>query len=181
MKIYTKKGDKGQTSLLGGTRVSKANLRIEAYGTVDELNANVGLLRSYWNDEQDDAFLTDIQNKLFNLGSLLALGPSKTKIDLPEITDEDIELMEKEIDRLETFLEPLKSFVLPAGSTAGAQAHVCRCVARRAERLCVALEEAEELDVRLIAFLNRLSDYFFVLSRKILADQGIEDHPWSYL
>lgn len=181
MKIYTKKGDKGKTSLLGGMRVSKADLRIECYGTVDELNSNIGLLRSFWENNEDNKFLELVQNQLFNIGSILAKGPSKTEIKLPQIKEEDIANIETEIDRLEGFLEPLKSFVLPAGSTASSQSHVARCVCRRAERLCVALENESDVDDRLIAYLNRLSDYLFVLSRKILAEQNIPDHPWSYL
>jgi len=179
MKIYTKKGDRGKTSLLGGQRVSKASLRIESYGTVDELNSNVGVLRSHWTETTDNQFLEALQNQLFNLGSLLAMGDSKKTISLPEISEEHIVRIEKEIDRMESQLAPLKSFVLPHGSVASAQAHVCRCVCRRAERLCVALMEAEPLDEVLVAYLNRLSDYFFVLARKILNDQGIDDQPWT--
>lgn len=181
MKIYTKKGDLGETSLLGGKRVSKANLRIESYGTVDELNSNLGLLRAQWDNEEDDSILESIQNQLFNLGSLLAMGPSKTQINLPKISQENIDALETRIDEMEVHLEPLKNFVLPGGSVASAQAHVCRCVCRRAERLCVDLHSQEELDPILVAYLNRLSDFFFVLARKILSDQGLPDHPWSYL
>jgi cob(I)alamin adenosyltransferase len=179
MKIYTKKGDRGETSLLGGSKVSKSHLRIECYGTVDELNSNVGLLRSFWENDLDNIFLESIQNQLFNLGSLLALGESKKSISLPQIEGKQISEIEVQIDLLEAKLQPLKTFVLPYGSTPSAQAHVCRCVCRRAERLCVSLNEMEEIDQMLIAYLNRLSDYFFVLARKILADENIADKPWA--
>jgi cob(I)alamin adenosyltransferase len=181
MKIYTKKGDLGETSLLGGQRVPKSHLRIESYGTVDELNSNVGLLRSFWEDENDNLILESIQNQLFNLGSLLAIGTSKTEIKLPQIGTNEIDLLEQEIDLHESNLKPLKSFVLPSGSTAAAQAHICRCVCRRAERICVELHSVDTINPVLIGYLNRLSDYFFVLARKILADQNIADKTWSFL
>lgn len=173
MKIYTKTGDKGETSLLGGTRVSKAHQKIEAYGTVDELNSSIGLLRT--SAEAHDAFLLNIQHTLFNIGSLLATE-RKVNINLPEVNVSDIESLEKEIDRLNENLEPLRSFVLPGGSQASAYAHMSRCICRRAERRVVPLEGEYTF---LIKYLNRLSDYLFVLSRALLHDAGLEEIKWQ--
>lgn len=173
MKIYTKTGDKGQTSLLGGTRVSKAHEKIEAYGTVDELNSSIGLLRT--SAESHESFLLRIQHVLFNIGSLLATE-REVKFSLPELVQSDIDALENEIDRLNEQLEPLKSFILPGGSKANAYAHMSRCICRRAERRVIPLEGEYTL---LIKYLNRLSDYLFVLGRALLHQQGIEEIKWQ--
>ncbi len=179
MKIYTKKGDKGETSLLGGTRLSKDHIRIDAYGSVDELNAHVGLLKSEPGMAVHAEVLTDIQNMLFSIGSHLALDPDAKKVKLPELDKGGIVRLEVGIDVMEESLPELRTFVLPGGSKEAAQAHVCRCVCRRAERRTVGLSENQEVHEIIIPYLNRLSDYFFVLSRKILSEQGLEDVPWK--
>ena len=177
MKIYTKGGDQGETSLYGGRRVLKDNLRIEAYGTVDELNAFIGLLAANVKEAHAD-FLLKIQNNLFNCGSSLAADPLK-KLDTPSISEKDIGQIESEIDNMTSRLEPLKYFILPGGSQEISYAHMCRTVCRRAERRVISLNREEEVDPLIIKFLNRLSDYFFVLARKICSDQGHEDIPWK--
>ncbi|NPA68601.1 MAG: cob(I)yrinic acid a,c-diamide adenosyltransferase [Chlorobi bacterium] len=178
MKIYTKTGDKGKTSLLSGERVLKSDLRLDAYGTVDELSSFVGLLGSYDISESHKKFLYEIQNKLYNAGTLLAVR-TEVKFDLPKITEADIELIEKETDMLSAKLPPLKSFVLPGGDTVVAQAHVCRSICRRAERAAVKLSETEPVNESVIVFLNRLSDYFFVLSRSIAYEKGVSELLWK--
>ena len=179
MKIYTKTGDKGTTSLLSGERVKKFNLRIDAYGTVDELNSFVGYLRSSEIKEEDSKFLINIQNKLFNLGALLAVKKENSNFKLPKISDDDIKLLEIEMDKIETKLPKLNNFILPGGNQAVSLSHVCRSICRRAERLCVQLTEAEVVEEKLIMYLNRLSDYFFVLSRKITNDFNVEEIIWD--
>lgn len=179
MKIYTKGGDKGKTSLLGGARVDKFALRIEAYGTIDELNSHVGLVRSYEIDETDKIFLIEIQNLLFTMGSQLATEPGNTKVKIPKLTKTDIELLEKQIDEMDGALPPMKNFVLPGGSLAVAQTHVTRCICRRAERIVLALDQDESVDDHINVFLNRLSDYLFVLSRKISHDSQAQEIPWT--
>ncbi len=179
MKIYTKTGDKGQTSLLSGNRVSKYNLRLETYGTVDELNSHIGILRSYQFDESIVNFLILTQNKLFTIGSNLALDENKYNITLPEITDLDIESIEKQIDLMQEQLPPLSKFILPGGHPAVGSAHVCRTVCRRAERRCVQLSEEIEVNEIIIQYLNRLSDYFFVLARYLGKHFDIAEIYWK--
>ena len=181
MKIYTKKGDQGQTSLGDGSKVSKSDPRLKAYGTVDELNAHLGLLISFLRSEkhfsEETKFLEQIQTWLFQLGGQLACPPIRAK-KLPTITEEQITAMEQAMDRWDNSLSELKNFILPGGHPASSQAHICRCVARRAERFCVALNEKTKLDYPAIAFLNRLSDCLFVLARSINNRLGIKDIPW---
>lgn len=178
MKIYTKTGDEGKTSLYGGKRVNKDNIRIEAYGTIDELNSNLGLLISSLPNDDPKELLFEIQKRLFAIGSILASDPSKD-LPTPDIMESDIELMENSIDNMEETLEPLKTFILPGGSQCNSIAHVCRTVARRAERRVITLSGIARLDPIVIKYLNRLSDYFFVLSRKIAQDIGHSEIPWT--
>lgn len=179
MKIYTKTGDDGTTGLIGGSRVKKYNLRLEAYGTVDELNAYIGLVRSLYHEEQATAVLEKIQNKLFVIGANLASESSNELIkkQLP-CRAEDIELLEKEMDRMVDLLPPLNHFILPGGAEASSFCHVARTVCRRAERRIVELAEKEEVDSMLIKYINRLSDYLFVLSRKISLDLKTPEILW---
>ncbi len=178
MKIYTKSGDKGKTSLLSGERVEKYDIRINAYGTIDELNSFVGLLIASDINKNYKEFLLKIQNDLYNAGALLAVRKD-VKFDLPKINEEDIIITEKEIDTLTKELPPLKEFILPGGNEASSRAHICRSICRRAERLAVELSQKEQIDERLIIYLNRLSDYFFVLARKILQDENIPETVWK--
>jgi cob(I)alamin adenosyltransferase len=178
MKIYTKKGDQGETSLIGGMRVPKYDLRIESYGTVDELNSHLGLLRDQDIDSQYKAQIIDIQQILFTIGSHLAIGKEGCSMKLPELRLEHIEFLEKEIDTMDEALPPMRFFVLPGGHTAISQAHVARCVCRRAERLVVHLSSEETVNALILTYLNRLSDYLFTLSRKIALDLGAEEQPW---
>ena len=173
MKVYTKKGDSGKTSLLGGSRVSKDHGRIEAYGTVDELNAHLGLLRDMAPDYE--VSIQRIQDELFDLGSLLAMEKGENSFNLPEIQEHQIKRLEKEIDEFNEDLSDLKNFIIHGGCLAASQAHIARTVCRRAERNLVTLSEVEILDTKLLAYLNRLTDYFFVLARHItLTQKGIE-------
>jgi cob(I)alamin adenosyltransferase len=176
-KIYTKTGDKGETSLFGGRRVPKSELRIDAYGTVDELNAHIGLLRDGIADEASRAVLLDIQNRLFVVGACLATDPEKS-LSVPDLKPADIELLEARIDAMEQGLEPLKYFILPGGHPVVSQCHVARCVCRRAERLTVALHLVEPIDSLVLEYLNRLSDYLFVLSRHLGQLLGVAEIPW---
>ena len=177
-KIYTKTGDKGQTGLFGGTRLPKHHIRIESYGTCDELNSHIGLLRDQLIDEPSRAWLLDIQNKLFVLGSNLALDPN-ADLEVPMLKEEDVTILEEAIDEMEKGLEPLKTFILPGGDVVSSQAQVSRCVCRRAERLVVALSEVEEkVPAILVQYLNRLSDFLFVLARHIAKQHGAEEIPW---
>ncbi len=178
MKIYTKKGDKGQTSLIGGVKVSKSNLRIQAYGTIDELNSFIGVVRDAYEDKQSGDVLYRIQNLLFTIGSHLAADPEKSRMKLPEIKEEDIKLLEDEIDRMNEKLPPLMHFILPGGHIASSYCHVARCVCRRAERLIVELSESEIVEPIIIKYINRLSDYLFILSREILAANHAEEVKW---
>ena len=168
MKIYTRTGDLGETSLFGGARVSKSDPRIDAYGTVDELNALIGVARASWQESPIDAQLADIQSDLFDLGAHLAAPGSTRFMAVPELRTAELERL---IDAMESELEPLKSFILPGGSLAAAHLHVARTVCRRAERLLVALDEE-------VAYLNRLSDYLFVAARLANRHQGVEDIAW---
>ncbi len=183
MKIYTKTGDKGKTSLIGGTRVPKHHERIEAYGTVDELNSFVGLLRDHLDaDNPDRVILLQIQETLFRLESHLAEDPEGVKTrSMPEITASDIELLEKEIDRLNEDLPELHHFILPGGHPLVSYAHVARTVCRRAERICTRLNETHEVDEADIKYLNRLSDYFFVLGRSLSMRSGAPEILWKPL
>ena len=180
MKIYTKTGDKGTTSLVGGTRVPKTHIRLEAYGTVDELNSNLGLLITYLLDGKDKDFLQQVQDRLFAEGSQLATY--REKMELKEasiISSEQVEMVEREIDRLDTLLPPLSAFILPGGSRGAALCHVCRTVCRRAERRILALAEQVEISSELLAYVNRLSDYLFVLSRKMNQDDKKGEIFWN--
>lgn len=177
MKIYTKTGDNGTTGLFGGKRIPKDDLRIEAYGTVDELNSFIGLLNSNFNEATQNYFLSEVQKRLFTIGSNLASDPEKRMIT-PDITDEDIQLLENAMDTMDQLLEPLKNFILPGGDTAISYAHVCRTICRRAERRVISLDRASIVDPKIIIYLNRLSDYFFVLSRYIGHSKDIPEIPW---
>ena len=177
MKIYTRKGDDGKTALIGGDRVSKHHIRVESYGTVDELNSNLGFLR-HGLEGLDKETIAHIQNRLFTMGSYLA-SASGSKMILPEIYAEDVQLLEDEIDRLTDSLPALKNFVLPGGSQLGSHAHVARCVCRRAERLAVHLAEHEEVEPLIIQYLNRLSDYLFALARFIDNASGNPEIIWE--
>lgn len=180
MKIYTKTGDQGTTSLFGGKRVSKADLRIDAYGTVDELNSFLGLVRDQdVNKKRADA-LIQIQNTLFVIGSILATEPGNTKVKTPPLQEGDVQFLEKEIDVMEAELPPLRSFILPGGHTAVSYCHVARTVCRRAERLVAALNAQESGATQVLKYLNRLSDYLFVLSRKMTQELGAEEVPWRH-
>lgn len=179
MKIYTKKGDKGKTSLIGGTRVNKHHIRIEAYGTVDELNSYIGLVRDQEIDAESRKCLIEVQDRLLTIGALLASDPGKSKMQLPQISDSDITYLEKEIDRMNDSLPELRSFVLPGGHTTVSYCHICRCICRRAERKTTFLKENSEVNEYIIMYLNRLSDYLFVLSRKLSLDLKAEEIPWK--
>src|SRR6185436_19174845 len=170
MKIYTKKGDTGTTQLIGGTRVPKHHVRIEAYGTIDELNSFIGLVRDYMQEESMKNLLKEIQDRLFTIGSSLASDPEKSKMKIPDLKESDVELLEKEIDKMNEVLPELKSFVLPGGHPANSICHIARCVCRRGERLVTALSENDFVEPLVIKYLNRLSDFLFVLSRKISKD-----------
>jgi cob(I)alamin adenosyltransferase len=177
MKIYTKGGDKGETSLFGGRRIYKDNIRIEAYGTVDELNSFIGLLAASLTDQDDIQFLLNTQSVLFNCGSLLAADPLK-EFNMPKVKESDIIAIENSIDNMTSQLKPLKTFILPGGSVEISYAHLCRTICRRAERRVISLSKEETVDPIIIKYLNRLSDFFFTLSRKIAKDQGHPDIPW---
>lgn len=178
-KIYTKGGDKGQTSLLGGTRVPKYHEKIEAYGTLDELNSFVGLIRDQDIDNHFKDVLLKIQNNLFLAESHLAADKPDSVEKLPRIAMDDIEFLENEIDKMNEVLPPLRSFILPGGHTVVSYCHIARTVTRRAERLVIKLSEKYETDLLIIKYLNRLSDYFFVLARRIAKDFMVGDVPWK--
>jgi len=180
-KIYTKTGDKGSTSLIGGTKVPKSHSRIEAYGTVDELNSSIGLCRDLLDDEACRKLLLEVQDRLFTIGSSLACDPIKEpKMRIPDLKDGDVLLLENEIDRLNETLTPMKSFLLPGGHPTISQIHITRCVCRRAERCCVRLElESLEVEPIIIQYLNRLSDYLFILSRYTGKILDVPEIPWK--
>lgn len=178
MKIYTKTGDKGYTSLIGGTRVPKHHIRIEAYGTVDELNSYIGLIKDQAIADEDKNTLKEIQDRLFTIGSTLASDPEKSKMKIPDLKESDVLFLEQEMDRMNSLLPELKHFILPGGNTAASYGHIARCVCRRAERIVVHLSELEFVDEKVIIYLNRLSDYLFTLSRKITYDQKNEENIW---
>ncbi len=177
MKIYTKTGDSGQTSLVGGTRVSKTHVRIEAYGTVDELNAWLGMLRDQGEVGKYKAEIEQIQERLFTIGSNLALE-EPGKYSIPTLLDEDVKTLEDFIDKIELGLPPMRNFVLPGGHIAVSHCHVARTVCRRAERQVIRMAEGIDVDALIVQFLNRLSDLLFVLSRRIAFDTGSEETPW---
>ena len=178
MKIYTKVGDSGTTSLIGGTKVSKSHLRIEAYGTVDELNSYVGLCKDLLADEKSKKILQEIQDRLFTIGSSLACDPAKEpKMKIPDLKEEDVTLLEKEMDKMNQAIPPMKNFILPGGHPALSHLHIARCICRRAERCCVRLEQ--EVAAIIIKYLNRLSDYLFVLSRYAGQQMNVEEIPWK--
>ena len=179
MKIYTKTGDKGQTSLIGGTRVSKNHIRIESYGTIDELNSYIGLVRDQEVDEHTRGLLIEIQDRLFTIGSSLASDPEKSKMKIPDLKEEDIFLLEKEMDTMNEALPEIRSFVLPGGHTAVSFCHIARCVCRRAERNTIHLSETSFVAELVVKYLNRLSDYLFVLSRKLTHDFNAVEIPWK--
>lgn len=181
IKIYTKTGDQGKTSLIGGTKVAKSNIRIEAYGTIDELNSFIGLTSDQLSHEQSGTILKEIQDRLFTIGSSLACDPDKEPLlKIPDLKEADIELLEKEIDKMNADLTAMKSFILPGGHVAISTTHVTRCVCRRAERICVNMQEQGIfVDPLVIKYLNRLSDYLFVLARFIGHLLGVEDIPWK--
>lgn len=178
MKIYTKTGDKGTTALFGGKRLSKAALRIEAYGTVDELNAHMGLLRDVTDAGTRKDLLVAIQNSLFVLGSMLAKEPGNDKVKVPEIQSEDVSLLEAAIDEMDAELPPMKNFILPGGHVHVSYCHIARTVCRRSERLVVALFDAEPGNPDILHYLNRLSDFLFVLSRKMAVELNADEIPW---
>jgi cob(I)alamin adenosyltransferase len=179
MKIYTKTGDKGKTSLLGGTRVSKSNSRIETYGTVDELNSFLGLVTALEVDKARVAFLRHIQSRLFTVGSSLAAETERAKDFKPDLEEEDITMLERSIDEMNEVLPAMTNFIVPGGAQLVSTTHIARTVCRRAERLVIALADTEEIEELIIRFLNRLSDYLFVLARKQGMDLGIDEIPWK--
>ncbi|MCM4160773.1 cob(I)yrinic acid a,c-diamide adenosyltransferase [Antarcticibacterium flavum] len=185
MKIYTKTGDKGTTSLFGGTRVPKHHIRIESYGTVDELNAHIGLVKDQDCGEDTRKVLNRVQDRLFTIGSTLATEPEKAqlksgkkRLTIPGITNDDIKLLEDEMDRMNEELPEMTHFVLPGGHQAVSFCHIARCVCRRAERMATALHELNPFDVLVLQYLNRLSDYLFVLARKLSKDLNAEEVQW---
>lgn len=181
MKIYTKTGDRGKTSLIGGTKVPKSHIRIETYGTVDELNSFIGLVTDHLTDEVSIAILKEIQDRLFTIGSSLACDPDKeSSMHTPDLVDADVKLLENEIDRMTELLPPLRNFILPGGHVAVSTTHVARCVCRRAERCCVNLQEHQmAIDPLILGYLNRLSDYLFTLARYIAYLLHVEEIPWK--
>jgi cob(I)alamin adenosyltransferase len=178
-KIYTKTGDKGMTSLVGGTRISKDHLKIETYGTVDELNSWIGVLRDSPENASRKDILKEIQDRLFTLGADLAAEPEQTKRKIPDLFESDIELLEREMDKMNEEIPPLKAFVLPGGHQSVSFAHVARTVCRRAERHVIRLSKEEEVNPMIIRYLNRLSDYLFVVSRKITQELQTEEVAWK--
>jgi cob(I)alamin adenosyltransferase len=179
MKIYTKSGDSGKTSLVEGTRLSKAHERIEAYGTVDELNSFLGLLADQEASSPYRSQLKLIQDKLFVIGSNLASDPARKSERIPPVREEDVQRLETAMDEMDAVLPELRHFVLPGGHPCVSLAHVARTVCRRAERCVIRLSEHEDVPELIVPFLNRLSDYFFVLSRKLCHDLGLEEHKWQ--
>ncbi len=179
MKIYTKTGDEGLTSLFGGKRVSKSELRIDTYGTTDELNAWIGVLRDLEVNQNRKDTLVEIQERLFTIGSILATEPGNTKVKIPTLSEADVIYLEKAIDEMDAVLKPMRFFVLPGGHPSVSWGHVARTVCRRSERLTIALDKAEKVDPLVIKYLNRLSDYLFVLCRMMTHELKIEETPWK--
>lgn len=179
MKIYTKTGDSGKTSLLGGRRVSKSDPRIDAYGTVDELNSYIGLLRDQEINRGREGILKEIQDRLFTIGASLATEPGKERVKRPDLLEADLLLLENEIDQMETHLPALRHFVLPGGHQVVSFCHIARTVCRRTERCVIDLMETEYVDELIVKYLNRLSDYLFVLGRLITLELGAEEVTWK--
>lgn len=181
IRIYTRTGDKGTTSLIGGTKVPKSHLRIEAYGTVDELNSHLGLCRDMIQDGPVREMILEIQDRLFTIGSSLACDPVKEPgMRLPDLKEDDVRGLEQEIDRMSEAIPPMRTFILPGGHPVVSQLHIARCVCRRSERCCVRLElESLEVEGLLLKYLNRLSDYLFVLSRYMSHLLGVEEISWK--
>jgi cob(I)alamin adenosyltransferase len=179
-KIYTKTGDKGTTSLIGGSKVLKSHARIESYGTIDELNSHIGLCRDLISIPEIRTILKEVQDRLFTIGSALACDPEKeTKLKIPDLKETDVTLLEDEMDRMDLNLEPLQYFIMPGGHPTVSHIHIARCVCRRAERLVVELlMNDEEQDGLIIKYINRLSDYLFTLSRYIAKDLQVEEITW---
>ena len=185
MKIYTKTGDKGTTSLFGGTRVAKHHIRINSYGTVDELNSWLGLLRDQEMNEHSRKMLIITQDKLFTVGAILATDPEKARlksgkerVNIPRITYSDVEQLENEIDNMNESLPPMTHFILPGGHTTVSYCHIARTICRRAERMVTLLHENEPVDVMILTYLNRLSDYLFILARKLSFDLKADEIKW---
>lgn len=185
MKIYTKTGDSGTTALFGGTRVPKHHIRIESYGTVDELNSHLGLVRDQEIDARSKEILIHIQDRLFTLGAILATDPEKAtlksgkeRLNIPKISEENIELLEKEMDKMNDALPPMTHFILPGGHPTVSYCHIARCVCRRAERLATLLHAESPVDLHVLKYLNRLSDYLFVLARKLSKDLQADEIKW---
>lgn len=180
MKIYTKTGDKGKTSLIGGTKVAKSHLRIETYGTVDELNSWLGLVNDYMEETAVKTLIREIQDRLFTVGASLATDPDKdTKMKIPDLHEADVQVLENSIDQMNTVLPEMKFFVLPGGHKAVSHCHIARCVCRRAERLCVNMQEQDmHVEPLVLQYLNRLSDYLFVLARYVGHQLQAEEIPW---
>ena len=179
MKVYTKKGDKGQTQLHGGSIVDKDHVRLDCYGTIDELNSFIGNIYDQDLKEFHKEILLNIQNQLFNLGSVISFDGKKSIINLPNITAKNIEMLEKAIDKMELTLPMLQNFILPSGHPTTSKCHIARTVCRRAERNLVTLSKTSEIDNLHLKYLNRLSDYLFVLSRAILKDNGGTEIEWQ--
>lgn len=180
-KIYTKTGDLGKTSLIGGTKVAKSHLRIESYGTVDELNSYIGLANDLLTDDHSKIILREIQDRLFTIGSSLACDPEKEPLmKIPDLEESDILLLETEIDKMNEVLPEMKSFILPGGHVAVSTIHIARCICRRTERICVHLqEESLFVDPLVIKYINRLSDYLFILSRYTAHLMQVPEIPWK--
>ncbi|MEJ5963385.1 cob(I)yrinic acid a,c-diamide adenosyltransferase [Pedobacter immunditicola] len=178
MKIYTKTGDKGLTSLIGGTRVPKFHIRIECYGTVDELNSYIGLIRCQDIPSHEQELLKEIQDRLFTIGASLAADPEKSRMKIPDLHEADIILLEREMDAMNEVLPELKHFILPGGNTVVSYCHLARCICRRAERLTFQLAAESFVDEKMTIYLNRLSDYLFVLARKLNSDAKTEENVW---
>ncbi len=181
IKIYTKTGDKGTTSLIGGTKVPKSHIRIETYGTIDELNSHIGLVADLFQEPHTATVLKEIQDRLFTIGSSLACDPDKEPLmRLPDLKETDITALENEIDKMNEVLEPMKFFILPGGHPTISSTHIARCVCRRAERNCVNMQEQELfVDQLVIKYLNRLSDYLFVLARFEAHQLGVAEQAWK--
>ncbi|MBE15295.1 MAG: cob(I)yrinic acid a,c-diamide adenosyltransferase [Dokdonia sp.] len=185
MKVYTKTGDQGTTALFGGTRVPKHHIRIDSYGTVDELNSHIGLIRDQQIDPRSEEILLHIQDRLFTVGAVLATDPDKAtlksgkdRLNIPRVDEEDVVLLENEMDRMDAELPQMTHFVLPGGHTTVSYCHIARCVCRRAERLATALYDIEPFDQYTLKYLNRLSDYLFVLARKLSYDLKAKEIKW---
>jgi cob(I)alamin adenosyltransferase len=185
MKIYTKTGDKGTTALFGGTRVSKHHIRIDSYGTIDELNAWLGLIRDQEIASHSKKLLAVIQDKLFTIGAILATDPDKAllksgkeRLNIPKINASDIELLEKEMDAMNESMPPMTHFILPGGHTTVSYCHIARTVCRRAERMATQLFEKEPFEENVLSYINRLSDYLFVLARKLSKDLKADEIKW---